>query len=139
VERNWEERERLRLLAERLTEDDLRRKLPRSDWTIGDTLAHLAFYDRRAQILMEKFAREGITASPYDSQTINDALLPLIRRIPPRFMAEEAIAAAEDADRAAAALPDALLAEIRARGEVKPERYEHRKNHLDDIEAALAG
>jgi hypothetical protein len=137
VARNQAAMERLRRVAERLSDDDLRRELP-GGWTVADTLGHLAFYDRRAAILMEQFARDGVSASPYDYETINQALLYFTRRIPPRELAAEAVAAAEAADRAAAAIPQELLAEIRTRNEVKPDRAEHRNNHLDDIEDALA-
>jgi len=46
--------------------------------------------------------------------------------------------AAEAADAAAAAISKTLLDEIRARNEVTPERWVHRKNHLDDIERTLS-
>jgi uncharacterized damage-inducible protein DinB len=138
VERNTEQRERLQRLVERLSDDDLLRDVPDTEWSISDTLAHLAFYDRRAQILLEKFARDGVSASPYDFQTLNDALPHLTRLIPPRAIAEEAVAAAVAADAAAEAISDALLAEIRARNEVNPDRAVHRQNHLDDIEPMLA-
>jgi hypothetical protein len=55
------------------------------------------------------------------------------------MIAEEVIAAAEAADRAAADIPEAQLAEITARNEVRLERGGHRRSHLDEIEAALAG
>ena len=77
-------------------------------------------------------------ASPYDYETINAALLPLTRRIPPREIAAEVVAAAEAADRAAAATPATLIGEIRRLNQVKLERAEHRRSHLDDIEALLA-
>ena len=136
VDQNREQLERLRRLVERLSDDDLMSVLP-DGWTVSDALSHLAFYDRRAQILLERFAREGVFASPYDYETINAALPHLTRRIPPREVAAEALAAAEAADRAAAATPQALVGEIRRLNQVKLERAEHRRNHLDDIEAAL--
>ena len=86
VDQNREQLERLRRLVEQLSDDDLRRELP-DGWTIADALAHLAFYDRRAQILLERFAREGVFASPYDYDTINEVLPYLTRRIPPRDVA----------------------------------------------------
>jgi hypothetical protein len=138
VSRNQQELERLREMGARLTDADLDRVLPGSDWTVADALAHLAFYDRRVAILCDRFAREGVSASPFDAETINQALLPLTRRSPPREVVAEAIAAAEAADRAVAAIPDDRLAAIRERNEVKPERWVHRKSHLDDIEAAIA-
>ena len=137
TERNEQSAAQLRQLVERLSDDDLRRQLP-GGWTVADTLGHLAFYDRRASILLERFAREGVFASPYDYDTLNDVLLNFTRRMPPRAAAEEAIAAAEAADRAAAALSSALLADINSRKDVKPDRADHRLNHLADIEAALA-
>ena len=136
VAQNREQLERLRGLVTRLSDDDLRRALP-DGWAIADALAHLAFYDRRAAILLERFARDGVFASPYDYETINAALPHLTRRIPPREIAAEVVAAAEAADRAVAATPATLFAEIRRLNQVKLERAEHRRNHLDDIEALL--
>ena len=136
VDRNREQLERLRRLVARLSDDDLRRELP-DGWTIADALAHLAFYDRRAQILLERFVREGVFASPYDYETINAVLLHLTRRIPPPEIATEVLAAAEAADQAVADTPAALVDDIRRLNQVKLERAEHRRNHLDDIEALL--
>jgi 7-keto-8-aminopelargonate synthetase-like enzyme len=136
VARNQEQLERLRRLVARLGDDDLRRELP-DGWTVADALAHLAFYDRRAQILLERFAREGVFASPYDYETINAALPHLTRRIPPRDVVAEVLAAAEAADRAAADTPGTLVDEIRRLNKVKLERAEHRRSHLDDIESLL--
>ena len=133
-----EQLERLRTVVARLSDDDLAREL-HGGWRVADALGHLAFYDRRAAVLLEKFGREGVSASPYDYETINQALLPLTRAMSPEAVRAEAIAAAEAADRAAAATPEALFAEIARRQEVKLARAEHRRNHLDEIEAALAG
>lgn len=137
VERNQSSHERLRALVERLNDDDLMKELP-DGWTIADTLAHLAFYDRRAAILLGRFTREGVFASPYDYDTINEALPHLTRRIPARAIVDEVFAAAEAADRAAEATPEALVAEIRRFNQVKLDRSEHRESHLGDIEAVLS-
>ena len=136
VARNREQLERLRELVARLSDDDLERELP-NGWTIADALAHLAFYDRRAAILLERFAREGVFTSPYDYDTINAALPHLTRLIPPREIVAEVLDAAEAADQAAAATPATLVAEIRRLNQVKLERADHRRSHLDDIEALL--
>ena len=136
VAQNQEQLERLRRLVARLGDDDLKRELP-DGWTVADSLAHLAFYDRRAQILLERFAREGVFASPYDYETINAALPHLTSRIPPREVAAEVLAAAEAADHAAAAIPATLVGEIRRLNQVKLERADHRRSHLDDIESLL--
>ena len=136
VERNRASQERLRALVERLSDDELMRKLP-DGWTVADTLAHLAFYDRRAAILLRRFGQEGVFASPYDYDTINEALPHLTRRIAPRAIVEEALAAAQAADEAAALTPETLVSEIRSIGQVKLDRAEHRENHLNDIELLL--
>lgn len=138
VVENGEQLERLRALVARLGDDEMAREIG-GGWTVADALAHLAFYDRRAAILLERFAREGVSASPYDHETINQALLHLTRGLPPAAVREEVVAAAEAADRAAAATPKTLFAEIERRQEVKPSRAEHRRNHLDEIEAVLGG
>jgi uncharacterized protein (TIGR03083 family) len=134
---NDAERARLTELIARLSDEDLIRPLPSGEWTVADTLGHLAFYDRRAQVLLEKFLREGVSPAPYEFQSLNDALLPMLRRMAPRAIAEEALAAAEASDIAAARVSPELLADIEARNEVAPDRWKHRKMHLDEIEAAL--
>ena len=136
VERNQASRERLRALVERLGDDELTRELP-DGWTVADALGHLAFYDRRAAILLRRFAQEGVFASPYDYDTLNELLLHFTRAMPPRAVATEALAAAAAADEAAAQTPEALLPEIRGKAQVKLDRAEHRENHLADIEALL--
>jgi hypothetical protein len=136
--RNDEQRARLTRLIERLSDDDLLRAAQADgEWTVADTLVHLAFYDRRAEVLMRQFMREGVSPAPYHFQSINDALLPIARRIPPREMALEALAAAEAVDAVAAELDADLEAAIKEQGEVSPERWYHRKNHLDDLEREL--
>ena len=135
---NEQQRERLRRFVDRLSDDDLLRVAPvHGDWTVADTLVHLAYYDRRAEVLIRKFLREGVSPSAYDVQTINEALLPLGRRIPPREAAAEALAAAEAADSMAEQVSPELLEAMRSRHEVTPERWIHRKAHLDDMERML--
>ena len=134
---NDTERARLKAVISRLSDEDLTRPLLSGEWTVVDALGHLAFYDRRSQVLLESFLRDGVYPAPYHFQSLNDALLPMFRRMPPRILAEEALAAAEAADAAAARVSPELLAEIQARNEVMPNRWKHRKEHLDEIEAAL--
>jgi hypothetical protein len=143
-EQNRASLQRLRQLVERLSDDDLTRVLP-SGWSVSDTLGHVAFYDRRAAILLERFATEGVLASGAegviesgDVDTINAIIPYFTRRIPPQTMVAEAIEAAEAADRAVAALPDALLSEVERADVVALSRAEHRDEHVEEIEAALA-
>src|SRR5207237_8476009 len=66
VERNTHERERLRSLVARLTDDDLRR--PVTDrWTVADMLGHVAFWDARALSLAEKL-EAGVPFVPADHE-----------------------------------------------------------------------
>jgi hypothetical protein len=136
VERNRVSQERLRALVGQLDDDALRRELP-DGWTVADALAHLAFYDRRAATLLRRFGQEGVFASPYDYDTLNEVLLHFSRRMSPRAFVDEVLAAAEAADEAAALTPEALAADVRSIGQVKLDRSEHRESHLSDIEALL--
>jgi hypothetical protein len=136
-EQNRESLQRLRTLVARLSEDDMRHMLP-SGWTVSDTLGHLAFYDRRASYLVDRFATEGIFESALDVDTINALVTSLTRRIPPRAMAEEVIAAAEAADEAIATLPDTLRNDPRIGTVLRLSRAGHRNEHVAEIEAALA-
>ena len=129
--------QRLRTLVERLNDDDLMRVLP-SGWTVSDTLGHLSFYDRRCAYLLGRFATEGVFDSEGDVDTINDVITYLTRRIPGRAMADEVIAAAEAADQAVATLPASLVADPALGNVVRLSRAEHRIEHVEEIEAALA-
>jgi hypothetical protein len=139
---NDAERERLRALVARLSDDELRRPMP-TGWTVAAMLAHIGFWDARAISLLAKWGR-GVAPSPADYEPedvdwINDAAKPLCLALPPRDAARLALRLAEEADGKVAALSDAMLATIRAAGSpVNLSRAEHRREHLDDIERALS-
>ena len=87
VTENAQQRDRLRLLVERLTDAEL--SLPmESGWSIAVALAHLAYWDQRSLMLMRKWQREGVELSPIDIDVTNDSLLPLLLAIPPRTAAQ---------------------------------------------------
>ena len=143
VQKNDTERERLRVLVAGLSEDELRLKVNRF-WTVAGIFGHLAFWDARAQILIEKATRgEAFTESdhePPDPTWINDSTRELIHAIPPRALAELALQQAEDVDRLAASLSDTLLAKTWPTDPESPVsvvRAGHRREHLDDIAQAL--
>ena len=144
VARNDTQRRRLRALVDRLSDDDLRRPLA-AGWTVAGTLAHLAFWDQRALVLIEAWKGKGTAAVPRDFDDdmvdwINDAAKPLCLALAPREAARLAVAVAEEADRAVAGLPDEMLAAATAgRTGVYVLRAEHRQEHLDEIERVLAG
>jgi hypothetical protein len=126
--------DRLQAMVGRLTDDDLQRELD-NGWTVSVALVHLAFFDRRAARLVERWQRDGYGPSPYDADAINDAMLPAWQLIPPRDAANEAFAAANEADAAVAGLSEDLLEQVRRHGGIKPNRAEHRENHLAEMEA----
>ncbi len=144
VARNDTQRRRLRALVDRLSDDDLRHPLA-AGWTVAGALAHLAFWDQRALVLLEAWKGKGAAAVPRDFDEdmidwINDAAKPLCLALAPREAARLAVAIADEADRAVAALPDEMVAAATAgRTGVYLLRAEHRQEHLDEIERTLAG
>ncbi len=76
VAENTLERERLRALVARLTDEDL--SLPLGEgWTVAAALAHLAFWDQRALVLLRRWECTGVGTSPIDIDATNDTILPL--------------------------------------------------------------
>jgi hypothetical protein len=143
VEQNARERERLRGLVARLSDEDLRRPV-NAHWSVAGVLGHVAFWDARALVLADKLER-GVPFSPSDAEPedvawINDAARPLIHAIAPRQAAELALRLAEETDARIASLAPALV--VRTWPEdphspLNPLRAAHRAEHLDEIEAAL--
>ncbi|MDI7277496.1 MAG: DinB family protein [Anaerolineae bacterium] len=135
---NQEQRERLRALAAALDDDALRRSVGHG-WTVAATLAHLAFWDRQNLATLEEWERSGVKVSPVDPDPINDAMLPEWLAMPPRQAAAEALAAAEAVDRKVETLAPELVEAILARRPRTLTRAIHRREHLDEIDRALAG
>ena len=131
------ERERLQALVQRLTDAELGTTL-NDGWTVAAVLAHLAFWDRRAANLVERWLRQGIGRSDADVDAINDAAKAQWLALPPRVAAQQAVQAARAIDAALDAAPD-LVEQIVAIGyPINPSRAVHRREHLDEIERALA-
>ena len=135
---NVAERARMQALVARLTDPDLQRSLGHR-WTVADALLHLAFWDLRAVVLMDRFGREGVGPSAMDVEAANDTVWAMGRGLPPRAAAELAVRAAETAARRIEALPDQLVEAILARPDAPftLARHEHWREHLDDIERGL--
>jgi mycothiol maleylpyruvate isomerase-like protein len=134
---NQSERERLRTLAARLSDDDLARTLYEG-WTVAAVLAHVAFYDLRALALLQKWERGEGSPSPLDADAINAAMQPLCLAIPPREAARLAITAADAVDQKVETLSPEVLSTLREAGNpVNLNRWEHRGEHLVQIEHAL--
>ena len=138
VEENTLQRERLRLLVARLSDQDFARPLY-GDWTIAAVLAHMAFWDYRAGLLLKRWRQEGVKPSPADVDILNDAMRPLLQAISLRKGAELALEAANAIDREIEGLSQDLLAQIQANPSVlRLDRARHRREHMDQIESALA-
>jgi hypothetical protein len=142
VAENSAQRQRLRALVERLGDEDLRRPLP-ADWTVAAALAHLAFWDQRILVLVERWERGGPGSAPRridnaDVDWINDSAKALCLALPPRAAAQLALNVAEAVDRKVEALgEDRLAANAAAGSPVNLLRAQHRREHLDEIERAL--
>ena len=140
VERNTDERERLRGLVARLSDDELHRVVI-DRWTVADLLGHIAFWDAWALSLAEKLevglSFEPADEGPEDVDPINAAARALVGALPPRQVAELAVRLAEETDRRVATLdPQRMWPEDPA-CPLNPMRASHRAEHLDQIEAAL--
>ncbi|SRR5712692_1350358 len=138
---NARELERLRALISRLSDQDLG-SMVNEHWTVAGVLGHIAFWDGRALFLAEKLQRDGAlmpSAEPEDVDWINDSTRPLIHAIAPRQAAEVALRIAEETDELVASLSPELVATIDDTSQLNLVRAEHRGEHLDEIEAALAG
>jgi hypothetical protein len=145
VQQNARERDRLRSLVSRLSDEGLSASV-NEYWTVAGVLGHIAFWDGRALFLAGKLA-SGVpfTASdeePEDPDWINDASRPLIHAIAPRRLADLALRVAEETDAAVAALSPDLAARTYPADRSSPlnaVRADHRAEHMDEIEAALGG
>ncbi len=138
VERNLASRERIRDLAARLSDDELQHRVG-EHWTVAITLAHLAFWDRRALYVLDMTEREGKLFIPEIDIFVNDLSLPLWAAIPPRQAARLAVEAAEEVDRRLETFPPSLLEQIYTYNQRWVVRALHRGEHLDEADAALDG
>ena len=140
IAENDRERRRLEALVGKLDDAALSRPMP-DGWTVGAVLAHLAFWDQRIVTFID-FMKRGIKVpeeNEIDVEWINEAVKPTQLALPPRRAATLAVETARAIDQAVATLSDELLAKnAAAGGPINVRRAEHRREHLDEIEQALA-
>ena len=142
VTRNNAERARLAALVKKWTDADLARPMP-AGWTVAGVLGHVAFWDQRILELLARWEKNGPAAVPpaldeADVDWVNDAAKPMLLAVPPRKAAELTLAIAEAVDRKVETLTDDQIARNTAAGNpLNLDRAEHRKEHLNEIEAAL--
>lgn len=138
TEENNRQRERLRALLARLTDQDLTRPLEEG-WTVAGFLGHLAFWDYRALLLIKRWKQTGVKPSPADVDVINDGMKPLLLAIPPRKIAEMAMEAATAVDREIEGLNPGLIAQIETQAtDFRLNRGHHRGAHINDIEMGIS-
>jgi len=70
---NTHELAHLVALVGKLTDQDLSHPLD-AGWTVSAVLAHLAFWDIRAVVLLKKWELEGIGPSPIDTDVVNEVV-----------------------------------------------------------------
>ena len=141
IAENDRERRRLETLVGKLDDAALSRPMP-AGWTVAGVLAHLAFWDQRIVTFID-FLKRGVKIpheDPIGVEWINQAVKPTQLALPPRRAATLAVETARAIDQAVASLSDELLAKNAAAGSpLNVRRAEHRREHLDEIEQALAG
>jgi hypothetical protein len=136
---NDRERERLRSLVESLDDEALTSQV-NEYWTVAGVLGHIAYWDIRVMVLAEKIDRgepwAAGDAEP-DGDWLNDSTRPLIHAIAPREAARFALRIAEETDALVAKLPLDKMWPGDQDSPIYAGRWEHRAEHLDEIEAAL--
>lgn len=142
VEANSRELARMKALVSRVSDRELA-AMVNEYWSVAGVLGHLAFWDGRALFLAGKLVRgEPFISSedePENVDWINDSARPLIHAVAPRAMAELAVAIAAETDELVASMPSEIVAKLDERSPLNPVRANHRREHLDEIEAALSG
>ena len=136
MELNRASRERIRALAERLTDEEMQTKVG-EHWTVGIVFSHLAWWDRRVIYVLDMTAKDGKLFVPEIDIFVNDLSLPLWAAVPPRDAARIAIESAETLDKKLEEYSPALLEEIYNHNKRWVIRALHRNEHLDEADLAL--
>lgn len=136
VEKNKASTERLKKLVERLVDADMSREV-RPDWTVAIELAHLAFWDRRVQFVLDRTQKDGKLSPVEVDVVVNDLMLPGWALIPGKEAARLAVETSEALDKQLEAFPPALLEQVNAHNPRWVLRALHRNEHLDGVEKAL--
>jgi hypothetical protein len=141
VAENEAERARLQAVVARLTDPDMAPAMS-EEWTVVVGLKPLAFWDGFSLSKFVEWERTGrVDIPPLRDMDdgMNHAVLPWWWTIAPAQMRHAVVAAAEAVDRKAETLPAPIIEAILS---VRPRsltRAIHRRQHLDQVERALAG
>jgi hypothetical protein len=135
-EQNRASRERIRSLANRLTDEEMQTKVG-EHWTVAIVFAHLAFWERRVMYVLDMTEKNGKLFIPEIDIFVNDLSLPLWAAIPPREAARIAIETCETLDKRLEEYDATLLEEIYNHNKRWVVRALHRNEHLDEADEAL--
>jgi hypothetical protein len=134
LQENTASRQRLESLVGRVSDEDLTRSNPHG-WTVAALLAHLAFWDQRALVLLRRWKEKGVDPSPVDADAMNDALKPLCLVLDSRRAVELCLASAEAVDAELETITPELVEAIQASPtHFRFNRALHRHDHLNEIE-----
>ena len=138
VEQNKASRKRLKKLVKGLSKKDMSRKVG-ADWTVAVALAHIAFWDRRVQFVLDKTEAAGKLEVVEFDTVLNDVMLPSWELVPGKEAASLAIETASALDKRLETFPPELLEQVRAHNPRWVVRALHRNEHLDEVDKALKG
>jgi hypothetical protein len=138
---NAESYQRLKSLVHRLTDTDLALSTDYG-WTIAALLAHLAFWDHRVSVILNRWKTDGFDPSPIDAMAINDSLKVICQALDPRTAVQLAISAAAKVDAELDTLSADFVQQIEEHAQATDTQFRmnrslHRDGHLNDIEALL--
>ena len=139
---NAESYQRLKSLAQRLTDTDLALSTEYG-WTVAALLAHLAFWDQRVLVILQRWKEAGFDPSPIDSAAVNDSLKVICHALEPRRAVDLCLVSAEAVDAELETLSADFVKQIEEHAaatetQFRMNRSLHRNGHLDDIDALLA-
>ena len=138
VDENADSRGRLAAFIQRLTDEELIHPME-AGWTVSGILAHIAFWDQRAVVLLRKWKQDGIAPSPIDTDIVNEATRKLCLSIPPDIAVQLVLTSALEIDREIEQLDAEALSEVETTGKtVRLNRALHRGEHVAQIERVLA-
>ncbi len=138
VELNRAATNRLRALADRLSDEQLRHPVGQH-WTVAIVFAHLAFWDRRVMLVLDLTEQKGKITTPEIDIAVNDISLPLWAAIPARQATKLSIETAQAMDARLENFAPELVEQVYSFNKRWVVRALHRNEHLDEAEAALKG
>jgi hypothetical protein len=138
IERNRVELGRLRELLAQLSDEQLALPLE-GGWSVGSTLAHLAFWDQRAVFLLERWEQQGVGPSEMDVDIVNRACLPQWLALAPRVAADLTLKTAEAIDKKIEAVSQEIFDWCATNRDcpINIERARHRAEHIEQIREAV--